>query len=195
MVKSHVAIDDFGRSTLDAIPSPVFVVDDDVRIIHSNQAASRMLAKESEWVIRRRGGEVLHCIYSTENPEGCGRSDFCKDCVIRNAVNESVKGHKVFRQKTKMELASKEKVLQIHLLVTTAPFEYQNKLHVLLILEDITELIELRNLLPICANCKKVREDEGYWVNIDTYFNKYLDVKFTHGICPECAKKLYPDYC
>lgn len=50
----------------------------------------------------------------------------------------------------------------------------------------------LRGLIPICANCKQVRNDWGYWEQIEAYIERYSDTTFTHGICPECTKKLYP---
>jgi len=48
-------------------------------------------------------------------------------------------------------------------------------------------------LLPICANCKKIRDDKGYWNQIEAYIRDRSDAKFSHGICPDCAKKLYSD--
>ncbi len=55
------------------------------------------------------------------------------------------------------------------------------------------EIKTLSSFLAICANCKKIRDDEGYWEEIESYFTEHADVSFSHGICPECAKKLYPD--
>ncbi len=52
----------------------------------------------------------------------------------------------------------------------------------------------LEGMLPICASCKKIRDDSGYWEQIETYIKRHANVKFSHGICPECAEKLYPDY-
>jgi hypothetical protein len=49
----------------------------------------------------------------------------------------------------------------------------------------------LRGLIPICANCKKIRDDEGFWSQVEGYISAHSDAKFTHGICPECAKKYY----
>jgi GAF domain-containing protein len=51
----------------------------------------------------------------------------------------------------------------------------------------------LQGLLPICAWCKRVRDDEGYWGQIEAYFHKNTGIGFTHGICPECRKKVRPD--
>lgn len=50
------------------------------------------------------------------------------------------------------------------------------------------EINNLRDLLPICANCKKIRNDSGYWEEVDSYFQTHKKTKFTHGICPDCLK-------
>jgi len=60
--------------------------------------------------------------------------------------------------------------------------------------EAIKKINTLRGLIPICANCKKIRDDKGYWNNVESYIHSHADVEFTHGICPDCMKKLYPDY-
>ena len=49
----------------------------------------------------------------------------------------------------------------------------------------------LNGLIPICSSCKKIRDDKGYWNLLEAYIEKYSDAIFTHGICPECAEKLY----
>ncbi len=51
----------------------------------------------------------------------------------------------------------------------------------------------LSGMLPICASCKKIRDDKGYWTQIESYIRAHSEVEFSHGICPECMKKLYPD--
>jgi hypothetical protein len=47
--------------------------------------------------------------------------------------------------------------------------------------------------LPICSSCKKIRDDEGYWTQLETYIDKYSDAVFSHGICPACCENLYPE--
>ena len=54
------------------------------------------------------------------------------------------------------------------------------------------EINTLRDILPICLFCKKVRDDKGYWEQVDIYIHKYYDADISHGICPECAKVHYP---
>lgn len=187
-------MDDIVGNVLDAIPSPIFVVDHDVQIIAYNLAASQMVHQDPELVIRRRAGEILHCLHSTETPGGCGRAAACQGCLVRNSVNEAVRGQRVVRKRARMELVVEGRTAPIYLLVTAAPFLHQNRPLVMLILEDISELMELKNIIPICANCKKIRNDQQYWQGLENYFKEHLDLDFTHGICPECARKLYPDY-
>jgi hypothetical protein len=62
------------------------------------------------------------------------------------------------------------------------------------VLEDINDLVHLRKILPICASCKKIRDDKEYWSDVEAYFKKQLDVDFSHGICPDCFRTLYPQY-
>ena len=184
---------DIVASILDAIPSPILVVDDDVQIIGFNQAAAELVAQKPEMVIRRRAGEVLHCLHATEGSEGCGRTESCHICPVRTAVAESFRGQRGVRKRARMELVIGDRPVQIYLLVTTAPFTYKDRALVILILEDISELMELKSILPICAHCKSIRNDQEYWQCVESYFKHHLDLDFSHGICPECAKELYPD--
>ncbi|MCD6585579.1 MAG: hypothetical protein J7K96_07450, partial [Desulfobacteraceae bacterium] len=57
----------------------------------------------------------------------------------------------------------------------------------------LNEVKTLSGLIPICANCKKVRDDKGYWSQIESYIHKHSNADFSHSICPDCAKELYPD--
>ncbi|MBI5102436.1 MAG: GAF domain-containing protein [Nitrospirae bacterium] len=57
----------------------------------------------------------------------------------------------------------------------------------------LSEISTLRGILPICASCKKIRDDAGYWNQIESYITAHSDATFSHGICPECAVKLYPE--
>ena len=57
----------------------------------------------------------------------------------------------------------------------------------------LSEVKTLQGLLPICASCKSIRDDQGYWNRIESYIEDHSDAEFTHSICPECTKKLYPN--
>jgi PAS domain S-box-containing protein len=83
-----------------------------------------------------------------------------------------------------------------------------DKAELLLMITDVTELKktkqklekalnnvkQLSGLLPICSHCKKIRDDQGYWNQIESYLDKHSDAKFSHGICQDCLKKYYSDF-
>lgn len=58
--------------------------------------------------------------------------------------------------------------------------------------EALTNVKRLGGLLPICASCKKIRDDEGYWHQVEVYIHTHSDADFSHGICPDCVQALYP---
>ena len=73
---------------------------------------------------------------------------------------------------------------RVHKTFLTANFQLQ---------ETLEEVKTLSGLLPICANCKKIRDDDGYWNQIEGYIQKHSGAKFSHGICPQCTEDLYKD--
>jgi hypothetical protein len=60
--------------------------------------------------------------------------------------------------------------------------------------EALANIKALKGMLPICSSCKKIRDDKGYWSQIEAYISEHSEAEFTHGICPDCARKLYPEY-
>ena len=104
-----------------------------------------------------------------------------------------------------------------HFIVTAKPLFDENKelLGIIEYFQDITELKRIENIktnlienlesslkevnllsgfIPICASCKKIRNDKGFWDQIEKYITEHSQAKFSHGICPDCAQKLYPEY-
>lgn len=64
--------------------------------------------------------------------------------------------------------------------------------------EELKQALEqvrtLKGIVPICANCKNVRDDQGYWNRVETYLNEHTEADFTHAVCPDCMKRLYPQF-
>jgi PAS domain-containing protein len=189
------------RTIFDAIPIPVFVVDSDVRVLDLNGSATRFWLElrrqrelDSLTVIQHRAGHVLNCIHSADVPEGCGRGPSCKDCVIRNTVNSSLTGETVSRKRAKLRVVQDGRARELQILITACPVPEQDSGRVLLMIEDITHLSTLKNLIPICVRCKNVREDEEYWQTLESYMHEHMGVDFSHGVCPSCANDFYPEY-
>ena len=60
--------------------------------------------------------------------------------------------------------------------------------------EVITQVKTLKGLIPICASCKKIRDDKGFWNNVEEYISDKTEAEFSHGICPDCMKSIYGDF-
>ena len=60
--------------------------------------------------------------------------------------------------------------------------------------EALADIKKLSGLVPICSSCKKIRDDKGYWNQVEAYIQDHSEARFTHGLCPDCMKKLYPEY-
>ncbi len=185
---------EFWKQLINAIPAAIFVVDDDLRVKLLNQNATLLTCKREDEVLELKGGEVLGCINAGRTPEGCGKSDACATCVVRNSVSIALNGEKIYRRRADMTMIRDGRKIGANLLVTAAPFTVDEQDLILLSLEDISELTMLRKIIPICSVCKKVRDDKNYWHNVDTYFKNQLKVDFSHGLCQECAEKYYQDF-
>lgn len=72
--------------------------------------------------------------------------------------------------------------------------ELENQRLVKELSEALDKVKLLSGFLPICSNCKKIRDDKGYWTKIEKYIRDHSEAEFSHGICPDCAKKLYPEF-
>lgn len=100
------------------------------------------------------------------------------------------------------ELVSLKEKFADRLVERTSELDYANKQLIQKIEEHkqteselqktLKKVRTLTGLLPICSSCKKIRDDKGYWNQLEAYISKHSQAEFTHGLCPECAKKLYP---
>jgi hypothetical protein len=180
----------FSSTVFDALPFAAFVADDDLRILAANPAARRLVGSGDVSNVRQRTGEALRCINSSE---GCGKSVACKDCVIRSLATFAISGGEPARRRAQLEYHDEGSVREMHALVTASPLDYDGRRCALVCIEDLTLLLSLADAIPICMGCKKVR-DEGLWTQVEAYLDAHLDLKFTHGLCPECARRLYPEH-
>jgi len=181
---------EFLQTILDANPAAVFVVDEDFHVVALNKAAEQLADGQPQSALAQPGGVVLRCIHATETPEGCGKTPECQSCVIRDAVSRAAIGNRVHRVRTRLTRIRNGKQENAFFLVTASRFEHEGEVRVLLVVEDISEFMELRELIPICARCKKIRRDDNYWDIVEKYMQTHMDLTFTHSYCPECEAEL-----
>lgn len=182
--------DDLYRTILNAMPMPVFVMDEQAHVQEINKAAAAFFEPGRQVVLKQKTGEVLRCINSQR---GCGNSPECVNCVIRQSINAAVTGESVTRRRMRLHRLTQGTSSEVEMLVTACPLASGEEKLVVVVLEDITQLSTLKALLPMCMHCKKIRDDKQYWHMVENYFRAYLGVDFSHGVCPDCVKKLYSE--
>jgi DNA-binding NarL/FixJ family response regulator len=79
-----------------------------------------------------------------------------------------------------------------NLIVRTLRYAIERQKLLTRLKQSTREIEHLQGLLPICMHCKKIRDDKGYWSQIEQYISQRSDVQFTHGLCPECQKQYIP---
>jgi len=105
-------------------------------------------------------------------------------CAKENLNEKSME--KIAGLQVQFETEKKEKEAEIYRLKNMELSDMNDQLR-----DALTHVKKLQGMLPICASCKKVRDDDGYWQQIESYISEHSDAKITHGICPECMIKLY----
>ncbi len=179
--------------TFDSVNDAISLINMDGKILQCNKAMASLLDKPVHEVVGSTCWELVH--NSSEPIEGCP--------FIR--IRET-------NQRETMRFASGDRMLQ----VTVDPVlgEDGNLISIVHIISDVTALNRaeeqqknliselqsalakvktLSGFLPICASCKKIRDDKGYSNQIENYIRDHSEAEFSHGLCPECAKNLYPD--
>ena len=190
--RNNVLDEKYLRAVLNAFPSPVLIVDRNMQIRDANKAAENLLSPDSELQLRKLCGDLLHCIHAMESNGGCGTTEHCPDCALRQSVLLAETGGETYRRMTEMKREYGGKIERHWYLVSGSPFEYGDETQVIITIEDVTEITELRRIIPTCMHCKKVRDDNDYWQDVEKFLDKYTGVQFSHGICPTCLDKHYP---
>jgi transcriptional regulator with PAS, ATPase and Fis domain len=185
--KKKACLDDMRccASVLDTVQEPILMLDKNYRIVDANEPVCNKFKCETENIIGK------HCYEIANNSnEPCFERGM--PCPVKIAL-ETGQQARVIHEHTQPDnkiifeqmLASpvKDKEGQISLLIEE--------------IRDVTELLkskEKKRFLPICASCKKFRNEKGDWEHIERYIQKHSPSDLTHTICPECRKKIYPEY-
>jgi PAS domain-containing protein len=176
------------RLLFDALPAPTLLMDARARIVAANRASLALLGPDRGW-LRRAAGDALHCLNA--EPAGCGEQPACADCVIRSCVARVHASGTVVRERTALALRDGRGLREVWLLVSGSPLEHRGVRHALVTLEDVTELVRARSLLPMCAHCRRLRSDTHYWMTVEEYLKEHHDVDVSHGLCLDCARDVH----
>ncbi len=180
--------------------SPLCITNLDFEIVRANRAYQKIWPKKST-----KDGQKTKCYES--RPGSLCHTDNCplqqiisgrEELTVESAKYESRGEQKTFIISAKPFRDSQGNLIGIvesfqditeRILAENAKVELIGHLQ-----EALDRVNLLSGMLPICASCKKIRDDKGYWNQIETYIRDHSEVEFSHGICPDCAKKLYPEF-
>jgi len=179
-------------STFDMISVPLMHVDINHKVIAANPAACRFLGKSRDEII---GGYCYNWSHDQDKP--CWKVDG-KECPVKSAIEHKKQIKAIHSHKDNGRTF-------IEQITATPVYDNDGKLlHVLEEWQDLTHIIQekdvfnhireelhiLRKLIPICSSCKKVRDDNGFWQQVEQYITEHSDASFTHGCCPDCVSKI-----
>ncbi|RMH11733.1 MAG: PAS domain S-box protein [Gammaproteobacteria bacterium] len=189
----------FERQLLDSIPAPVFYKDADYIYTGCNRAFEEFLGMGREEIIGKSVYDIapkaLADVYHEKDAElmnNPGVQVYEFEVKSRNSEDHrQVVFHKATFHDSDGKVAG---LIGVILDITERKrAEKRNEKLIRELRQALEEVRELRGLIPICASCKSIRDDQGYWQRLEAYFQEHSDVQFSHSICPECAQKLYPD--
>jgi sigma-54 dependent transcriptional regulator, acetoin dehydrogenase operon transcriptional activator AcoR len=140
---------DFLKSMFEAFPCDVLIVDKD-RVVHAlNKALEKTFNVRRSEAVFQRGGEVLRCVHASENSEGCGFTDACEDCSVRNIALDAISGKKTERRYAEFQSGANGNQKTLKLLLSASPFVHNDERLAIVIIEDVTELSDLRQRLKV----------------------------------------------
>jgi len=186
--------DGLARALFDSMPVAAVVLDEGRRVRALNRAAEDFLGVGAPEVLGAAEGEVLRCVNALRDPGGCGRAPECGQCLLRQSAEEALQGGTVRQRQVRVRVGGPES-RELALLLSAAPLspaETGARLALVLI-QDVTDLHQLRGLLPICAGCKKIRREDQAWEAIEAFLERHSLAEFTHGLCPQCLERLDPE--
>ncbi|RLB18599.1 MAG: sigma-54-dependent Fis family transcriptional regulator [Deltaproteobacteria bacterium] len=137
----------FLKTLFDAIPCAILILDRDRRIHAANNFFLKAYGGPESEALMKRVGNVIQCVNALKTDEGCGFSEECSSCAIRNTALKAVAGDRIERKRANMEFFLEGRSQDLSLLISAAPFEHDGDRLAIVMFEDVTELNHLRKRL------------------------------------------------
>jgi len=183
------------HDTVNALSDWVCIIDLDFRIMHSNRAVEKFLGLSPSEVIGRPCYEVVHG--TGARIDSCPIPPMVK--ALKRSQTEVQLGDGRWLSITADPLTDKGGNLTgaVHMVRDITPLREVQAERETLIRElriALSEVKTLKGLIPICAGCRRIRDDSGAWSPLEAFVRSNFDADFSHGLCPECAKKEFEEY-
>jgi PAS domain S-box-containing protein len=175
---------------IDSMSDGMLVLDEQDRIVDVNPAAQAMLGLSGDAIIGQPATQVL-CSWQVVFESFQDARDLHTDIVLEQAGRVCNYDLRITPLTDRRGRVTGRLVVWRDITDHKQLEREQVKLIVSL-QEALAQVKTLSGLLPMCASCKKIRDDQGYWRQVEEYIAAHTEAEFTHGICPECAARLYP---
>jgi len=181
------------QTTFNAINDAVFLLQKDGKILQCNEIMTKLVNKPSNEIIGSTCWELVH--RQTKPIKNC---PFVRMLESHRRENLVLAAGDKWLDVTSDPVFDKdgEIISAVHIIsdiTERKQLETEKEKFVSELKDALAKVKTLSGFLPICASCKKIRDDKGYWNQIEAYIQDHSEAEFSHGICPECAKKLYPE--
>jgi PAS domain S-box-containing protein len=190
----------FQQQLLDRIPVPIFYKDEKYVYTGCNKSFEEFLGMNSQEIIGKSVYDIapakLAEVYHKKDSELINNPGVqIYEFEVKSKTNDSnrqVIFHKATFEKPDGQVAG---LIGAILDITERKNAETEKEKLIIQLQEALDKVKLLSgLLPICASCKKIKDDQGYWKQIEIYIRDHSEAEFSHGICPECARELYPEF-
>jgi len=188
--------DENWEKLFDAIPDAVCILDRNYRIVRINKNMAERLGLLKEQCI---GATCYKAVHKKECPsDSCPHTKTLQDGATHctEVYEDNLGGWFLVTTSPWTDIAGNV-VGSIHIardITVRKTLEKDREKLIDELRDALAKVKQLSGFLPICSVCKKIRDDKGYWQQIESYIHEHSEAEFSHAICPDCAKKLYPDY-
>jgi PAS domain S-box-containing protein len=185
------------QMVLDASTDPIFNILEDGTYRYVNQAFSRAFGKGPEEIIGKKIWDVFEAPEAEKRMAVVKKAFATGQTFVFDVRVPSADGDRCFMTSVKPQLDDENRVKSVICIskeiTERKRVESEREQLIRDLQEALVKVRTLSGLLPICAHCKKVRDDAGYWTRIESYISAHTQAEFSHGICPECAIRAFPE--
>lgn len=187
----------FMQTLLDTIPSPIFYEDDQGRFLGCNDAFEQYLGLSKAQIVGKGLSQIA--------PDDLAHKSLFRDSILLQVPGKQIyESQLVYADGQKHDmicsvatfLNAEAKVAGLVGVMTDITERKSAEMEREKLIEELQSALSkvrlLSGFLPICSSCKKIRDDQGYWQQLEAYIRDHSEAEFSHSICPDCAEKLYP---
>ncbi|WP_369695317.1 PAS domain S-box protein [Gracilinema caldarium] len=181
-------------SIIDNMEDAIFVLDKTNQVLSLNPAAEKLVQVSASRSIGKSIQFFSSLVSAMDRAGFSWTSNTAREGEIELTVQGDIKTYNTrLLPLTSGEDTQDGKILLLHDITEKKQYEREREQLISKLQRALAEVKTLNGLLPICASCKKIRDDQGYWQEVEQYIGSRTDADFSHGLCPECFKKLFPD--